>query len=595
MTAPFTLQIGLLLATVLAAVVLFSQDRIPVDVTALGLLLFLIVTGLLPAEAAFDGFGSDVFAMLLGLLIMMAALTRTGVTDMVGRMALTHISAAGNHLLLLVMVSVVLMSSLMSNTATTAFFLPVLIGLARHTRSSPGKLLMPLAFAAILASSITLIGTSTNIVVSGLMEQYGLAPLAMLELAPVGIPIAAVGIAYMLTLGQKLIPDRTPIDEMESMSSGIYITEILISADSNLAGKSLEASRLGRDLDLNVLQIRRAGQPDLAPTAETELQGGDILLVEGKRESILGVKATRGMQIRPDTKFSLTDLPTGNLILTDAIIPPGSAFVGHTLAGLHFRNIYNVQVLAVQRHGRTFTRKLSELRLRLADVLVLQGDLEHIEALERQGLCRLLRSTGPQWPNHKRAWIAMGIFAATLVTATAGVLSLPVAMLVGALLVFATRCITPEEAYRSVNWTMLILIASMLGLGAAMESTGAADFLAIHIVGWVGTSHPAWLLTGFFALTVALTQPMSNQAAAAVVLPIAVQTAERLALNPRAFAVIIALAASCSFLTPLEPSCLLVYGPGRYRFSDFLKVGAPLTLLIAIVSVVLTLILWPVL
>jgi di/tricarboxylate transporter len=281
-------------------------------------------------------------------------------------------------------------------------------------------------------------------------------------------------------------------------------------------------------------------------------------------------------------------------VLTDVIIAPGSPLIGRTLEGLRFRNQYELQVLAVDRHGKTLTRKLSRVRLRTADILVVQGDLTRIEALERQGLFRILRSVVERRPKRRRAPIAFMIFVGVLVAATFNLVSLPVAMLLGALLVFATRCITPEEAYKEVNWKVLVLIASMLGLGAAMEATGTAKFLAGQIVRLMGRSQPVWLLTGFFALTVLLTQPMSNQAAAAVVLPVAIQTARQLGLNPRSFAMMIALAASCSFLTPLEPSCLLVYGPGRYRFVDFIKVGVLLTVLIYVICVVLVLLIWPI-
>jgi di/tricarboxylate transporter len=253
-----------------------------------------------------------------------------------------------------------------------------------------------------------------------------------------------------------------------------------------------------------------------------------------------------------------------------------------------------LQVLAVNRYGKTLTRQLSRVRLRTADILVVQGETARIEALERREHFRILRSTGERRPNRRRMWIAIAIFAGTLVATTLNLLSLPVAMLLGALLVFATRCITPEEAYRRINWKVLILIASMLALGAAMETTGTADFLASQIVGLLGSAQPAWLLTGFFALTVLLTQPMSNQAAAAVVLPVAIQTARQAGLNPRSFAIMIALAASCSFLTPLEPACLLVYGPGRYRFIDFVKVGALLTVLVYAIAIVMVMLVWPV-
>ncbi|MFL7794519.1 MAG: SLC13 family permease [Anaerolineae bacterium] len=586
-------QILVLLGTILTALVLFSLERIPTDATALGVLLFLILTGLLPAEQAFAGFGSDVFVLILGLLILMEALSRTGVTSFVSSAIRRRTSSGPSRILLTVMVSAVAVGAFMSNTAATAFFLPIVIGLAGNAKLSPAKFLMPLAFASILASSITLIGTSTNIVVSGLMTQYGLAPISMFELAPAGIPIAVVGLAYMFLLGYRLVPDRIPAEELEGISMGLYITEILIPADSSLVGMTLDASGLGRDLDLTVLRIIR-GRKYVVPRADTTLAKGDVLLVEGARENILRVKQVSGVEIKADVEFSLSDLEVEHVMLTDVIITPSSPLIRRTLRGLDFRNQYELQVLAVNRYGRTLTRQLSRVRLQTADILVVQGESARIEALERREFFRILRSTGETRPNRRRMWIAISIFAGTLAAATLDLLSLPVAMLLGALLVFVTRCITPEEAYRRVNWKVLILIASMLALGAAMETTGTADFLAAQIVRLLGNEQPVWLLTGFFVLTVLLTQPMSNQAAAAVVLPVAIQTARQLDLNPRSFAIMIALAASCSFLTPLEPACLLVYGPGHYRFLDFVKVGALLTVLVYAVAIVMVMLVWPV-
>jgi di/tricarboxylate transporter len=589
-------QILLMLGTIVAAVALFTWDRIPADATALGILLFLVLSGLLPSEKAFAGFGSDVVVMMLGLLILTAALTRTGVTDMAGRVLLrwTNPKPKLNQLLLMVMLAAVALGSFMSNTAATAFFLPIIIGLARRTKTSQAKLLMPLAFASILASSITLVGTSTNIVVSGLMAEYDMPSMGMLELTPVGLPIAVAGVLYMLVLGGRLIPDRIPAEEIEDLSVPLYLTEILIPTGSPLSGKTLEESGMGRDLDLTVLRIAREKLGYIVPRASTELKEGDILLVEGSRDDILAVKDVAGIAIKADVELSQTDLQAEDIGLTEVILLPGSPFIGRTLRGLWFRQRYGLQVLAINRRGARLMRKLSRMRLRLGDVMVVQGDRAQIRVLDRQGAFRILGSINERLLNRERGPIALAIFAGVLVAATLNWLSLPVATLLGALLVFVTRCITPEEAYSQVNWKVLILIASMLGLGAAMESTGTASFLAAQAARLVGHAQPVTLLSVFFATTVLLTQPMSNQAAAVVVLPVAIQTALQLGLNPRSFAMIVALAASCSFLTPLEPACLLVYGPGRYRFLDFVRVGLVPTLLIYGISIVLVPWLWPV-
>ncbi|MGC9320603.1 MAG: SLC13 family permease [Armatimonadota bacterium] len=585
-----------MLGTVVAALVLFSIERIPVDLTALGILLFLTITGVLPAEVAFEGFGSDVVVMMLGLLILVAALTRTGVTDIVGRILLDRTGASEQQMLLAVMAVAGLVGAFMSNTTATAFFLPIVITMARRMKTSPAKFLMPLAFASILVSSISLISTSTNIVVSGLMEDLDLAPIGMFELAPVGIPIAVVGIAYMFVLGRHLVPDRIPEEEIQQMSTRLYLTEILIPAGSPLAGKTLAASGLGSEMDLTALRVVRDSTRYLLPRASTELEEGDVMLVEGSRESILDVKDKAGVEIKADVEFPSEEMEIDveEMGLTEVVVLPTSPLVGRTLRGLDFRERYRLQVLAINRQGETLTRKMARVRFQVGDVLVVQGREGRIDALENQNLFRRLSMPGVSLKRRRRAPIALGIFGAAVLAATFNVLSLPVAMLLGAVLVFATRCITPEEAYNKVRWQVLILIASMLGLGAAMELTGTAAFLADLIVGLVGESQVVWLLSAFFGLTVLLTQPMSNQAAAAVVLPVAVRTASQLGLNPRSFAMMVALAASCSYLTPLEPACLLVYGPGRYRFTDFLKVGAVPTVLIYGLCIVLVPVIWPV-
>ncbi len=584
----------LMIGTLVAAVVLFSWDRISADVAALGILLFLILTGLLPAERAFAGFGSGVVVMMLGLLVIMAALNNTGVTHIAGRAMLRWTDGGHDRLVLVVMVAAVALGAFMSNTAATAFFLPIVIGLARRAKVSAAKLLMPLAFASILASSLTLVSTSTNIIVSGLMAEYGVSPLGMFELTPVGLPIAIAGVAYMYLLGRRLVPDRIPVEEVADPTVHLYLSEILIRDDSSLAGKTLAESRLGSDLDLTVIWIVRGRVRYLVPRAKTRLQAGDVLLVEGARESVLRVKEVAGIDIKPEVKFSGPDLEAEEVALSEVILLPGSSLIGRTLQGLRFREQYGLQVLAISRHGERLSRKLSQIRLRMGDVLVLQGDRSRIAALERVDNFRILGAIEESPRGRQRAPLAIAVFAGVLIAVALELLSLPVAMLLGAVLVFLTRCITPEEAYSQISWEALILIASMLGLGTAMEVTGTAELLAMQVAQWTGDTSPLLLLSAFFALTVLLTQPMSNQSAAVVVLPVAIRTATQLGLDPRGFAIMVALAASCSFLTPLEPSCLLVYGPGRYRFMDFVKVGLVPTLLIYIISIIMVPMLWPV-
>lgn len=589
-----TIEIGLLLAIIGVALVLFSFEWVPADVAALGILLALILTGLLPAQQAFAGFGSETVLMLLGLLILTAALVETGVVDLVGRLVLRRAQAGPTQTLLITMTAGLGLSSFMSNTAATAFLLPVVAGMAAKLRVSASRFLMPLAFASILASSVTLIATSTNIVVSGMMVQHQLAPIGVFELTPVGLPIALVGLGYMLILGWRIIPDRPYSEALtEEFNLRPYVTEVRLLPDSPLAGKTLAQTNLGRDLGVTVLAVLRGQTRLMAPGGDLALVDGDGLIVEGQRDAIMKLQAAHGIQIHREAQFSDRDLQAGDTKLVEAVVLPGSPFAGRTLQGLSLREHHGLQVLAVNRLSGTVRGRLGELRLRMGDVLLLQGPQDELTALQGNNAFRILGVVDIKQPRPQRTRLAIGIFVGSLVLAATGVLSLPVAVLLGALIAFLTRCITPEEAYRRVEWRALILIACMLGLGVALERTGAASYLAQQIVRLANDSHPAWLLGGFFGLTVLLTQPMSNQAAAAVVLPVALQTASHAGLNPRTFAIMIAVAASCSYLTPLEPACLLVYGPGRYTFRDFVKVGAPLTVLIFAIAMLLVPRIWP--
>jgi di/tricarboxylate transporter len=532
--------------------------------------------------------------MVLGLLIMTSALIKTGGVEMVGRAILRHAGTRSSTLLAVVMLAVATLSAFISNTAAAAFFIPVVLGIAAKSKVSPSYFLMPVAFASILSSSVTLISTSTNLVISGLMSNAGLAPMGMFELAPVGIPIALAGLVYMYFIGRRLVPVRAAAEGLlEEFGVRSYITEVLVLPNSPLVGKSLAEANLGRDLDLSVVRVLREPNQHLWPRQDMRLRAGDVLLVEGARKHVLQVKDTAGIEIRPEVTLSDPDLRTEDTSLVEALVVPGSRLVGRTLRSVGFRERYGLQVLGLNRHGRNLLEKLSHTILRIGDVLLVQGRTRSITRLADERIVSVLNAVEEKRISRPRAWRAMAIFGGSLGLAACGILALPVAVLLGAFAVLVTKCVNAADSYRDVEWRVVILIACMLGLGQAMIHTGAAQYLAEHVAAMTAGLSPLWLLGGFFLLTVLLTQPMSNQAAAAVILPIAIQTATHLHLNPRAFVMGIAVAASCSYLTPLEPACVMVYGPGRYRFMDFVRVGGPLTLVIFVLAMVLVPRYWP--
>jgi di/tricarboxylate transporter len=607
-----TQPIATVLVLLLIALVLFATEKIPIDIVTLLLVIGLVLTGTLNVSEAFAGFGNDIVITIAGLFVLTGGLVKTGVVDLVGRRL--HRIAGGNEFKLttLIMFTAAACASVMKNTTTTAMFVPVVLGIAQRARVQPSKLLMPLAFGAILGGTCTLIGTSTNLAVSGGLAKLGqnqellqhfqvspqaLAPFTMFELTPVGIAIVVVGMLYMLLLGLRLLPARGSADSLvEQYGMRQYISEVVVVEGSPLAGKTLEEGNLSEMLDLTVIGIIRGKQGRLPPRGEEVLQAGDLLLVQGRMDDILRVKDEVGIEIRSDFELQSHDLEADDVELCEVMVLRGSEMNGRTLRSLNFRDRYDMSVLAINRHGMALLTKLSTVTLRFGDVLLVQGTKESVGRLTADGHVLMLEEglSGQRERAGKRWWAV----AAFVVFLSFSVLHLPqvplaVAVLFGVLILLASRAVLLHEAYELIDWRLIVLIAGMISFGTAMEKSKADQYLADMIVNNFQAYGGLAVLAGFFALTVALTQPMSNQAAALVVLPIAVKTALALGLNPRAFAVAVTYAASCSFLTPLEPACVLIYTPGRYRFLDFVKVGSILTIAVFAIVMLLVPYFWP--
>jgi di/tricarboxylate transporter len=590
--------IAITLILLFVALVLFASERLPVDIVGIILVIGLVLSGVLTAQEGVSGFGDNVIIIIGGLFILTGGLIKTGLVDLIGRRL--YKVAGDNEFLLtaLIMGTAALSASVLKNTTTTAMFVPVVLGLATRAKIPPSRLLMPLAFGAILGGSCTLIGTSTNLAVSSAIQRYGMEPYSMFELTPVGIVTVAVGMIYMLLVGRKMLPSRGGEDSFtDQYNIREYISELLVLYDSHLVGKTLGDANINLELDLNVLGIMRDGVQRIAPRSHEKIEAGDSLIVEGKLADILNVKAEAGLEIKPDFKLNDFALEGGEVELFEIMVMRDSELVGQTLKTSGFRQKYDLTVLAINRHGENFLDKMSSLPLKFGDVLLVQGNLGKIESFVSDGEFMVLEDVSKgTMRNAKRKWAlaAFGLFLAlSLSKVVTGVeVPLAIAVLLGVLLLLATKTIRHSELYSLIDFRLLVLIACMMSFGIAMEKTGTDKFLADLIVQYFQQYGSIAVLAGFFLMTVALTQPMSNQAAALVVLPVAVKTAVALGLNPRTFAVAITYAASFSFITPLEPACVLIYTPGRYRFMDFVKIGSILTVVVFIAAILLVPIFW---
>ena len=583
----------ILLIIIAIAIVLFSLDALPADVIGIGIMIALIITGILTPEEGIAGFGSDTAIKTLGLLLLTTALIRTGFVQMVTRWIIEQVGEDKNRLFWLVSLATAGMGSFTSNTASTAFFLPVTLSISKKLKQHPSKMLMTIAFAAILSSSMTAIATSTNLVVSGLLTDYGYAPMGMFELTPVGIIILFVGLVYMFFIGRKLIPERDLGEDNTLPRNSRYYAEVIVPKKSEWVGKEIRKLGLKNSFDLAIISMHRPKEGDLKPTEKMKIKAGDSLVLDGSREGIFALNDLKVVRFTGNPEDELSETLKKKHGMAEVVLLPGSRLVGQTLRELKLRKRFGIEVLGIQRRGKTLHERLMKERLQIGDQLLIHGDPQTIASLENDDSFRIISDTIEAPVDTKKAPLALGIFALTIVLASTNIMPLAVATMVGTFLIFLTRCITPAEAYRSMNWSALILISCMLALGKAMEVSGLATYLASQVVDLMGWQNPKLLLGGFFLLSMVLTQPMSNQAAAVVVLPIAIQTAQQLGLNPRSFAMMIAIGAATSYITPLEPACMMVYGPGNYRFMDFVKVGSLLTVIIFGIAMLMVPVLWP--
>lgn len=575
----------LVLVLLAGLLVLFATEWLPVDVTALLLLSALMLGGLLTPEAALASFGDRTVITLAALFVLSRLLVHTGVIAWLGRrLAPARRGGPGNVRRLLAGVAGV--STVTSNTATTAVFLPVLDAVARRAAIPPSRVLMPLAFASILGGTVTLVGTSTNLVVSGALPALGMEPLGFFELGAVGLPLAVLGLLYLFFVAPRLLPERGG-----ALSEALrpYLADLTVRVGSPLVGLSLSGAALERDSGLTVLAVRRAGSLTESPGADFVLQAGDTLALRGSSADLLAAGDALGLVSRSHEKLVPGGADSGMRLL-EAVVMPGSDLLGRTLRQARFRERYGLTVLALHRREHTAGR-LGGLRLAVGDVLLIQGAPARFAALGDR--LAVLGDLSDQRPDTSRAPLAAAIFVGALLLAGLGIVPLVVSLLVAVTLALALRLMTPGDAYRAVEWPVLVLVAAMLAFGDAFAASGAAEWIAGALGGVLGPLGGLGALAGVYLLTLLLTQPMSNQAAALVVLPLAVSLAGALGFDARPFAVTVALAASSSFLTPLEPSCMLVYGPGRYRFFDFVRVGGGLTVIAFALTMLLVPLVWP--
>ena len=589
-----TWEIAFVLGLTVCAVVLFVTEKFSTDIVAILVMIVLLVFRVLTPAEGLAGFANTATVTVGAMFVLSAGMFRSGAVNFVGK-ALGRLARHSSRLMLFVlMVGVGVLSSFLNNTAAVAILIPVVIVVARRAKTSPSKLLMPLSFASMFGGMCTVLGTSTNILASSIAEQAGLGAFSMFEFTKLGIIFFAVGVAYMMTLGRRLVPDhRGQGDLTTSFGLGDYLTDLVLQTESKSVGHPLASAPLVKELNIDVLQILR-GEDTLRPTPETILREGDVLRIQGDLRTINELKGRAGVTFGMSMKWQDEHLQSTDTRLVEAVVGPSSPLAGKSLTESRLRENYGASVLAIRQHGTLRQGQFENITLMPGDALLIDVPNDQIEHLTQQRVFLVVSRAGIPRFDWRKASKAVAIVVAVVVVAATGLLPIVAAAATGALMMVLSGCVSTEEAYGAIEWNVLFLLAGMLSLGAAMEKTGASTMLANGMIDSVGGFGPLALLAAFFGATMLLTEVMSNNATVALLLPIAITTAQAIDVDPRAFMFAVVFAASSSFMTPVGyQTNTMIYGPGQYRFKDFARVGAPLNLIFWALGTLLIPWFWP--
>ncbi len=590
-----TTDIALTLTIIVAALALFATEKLRVDLVALLVLLSVGLLRLISPERVFDGFANSAVITVWAVYIVSGGLFKTGVADFMGRTIHRVSGDREPRLIATIMVTCGVISAFMNNVGATAMLMPAVIGISRRTKIAVSKLLIPLSFSSLLGGKMTLIGTPANILAMGILADRGLSTLGFFEFTPMGIVVLTTGVLYMVLIGRHLLPLREGTQGRQDVYRlREYVTEVRISTTSPLAGKTLLESRLGQDYDLTVLAIERDGVSLSRIRRDTRVQVDDLLTVEGSADDLMAAREALGLTLEAERKLDIDRLEPENVRLIEATLAPNSGLVARTLRGVRFRDRYGFTALAIWRHGEAITERLRDVPLHFGDALLLQGPQHRVRELQEGSDFLVLEPLEVERLQRKKAPIAIAALMLAILLVVFADFHISLAMVIAAVIMILTGCLSIEEAHESIDWRTVFLVAGMLPLGMAMEATGTAQYLADIMLDALGDFGPMALLAGMYLLAALVTQAMSNAAAMVLIVPIAIDTALGMGANHITFTMAVVIGAATSFLSPVgHKANVLVYGPGGYHFLDYARVGALLTVFLLIVSMIFLPIFWP--
>ena len=593
-----TFEIAFVLGLVLLTFILFVTEKFSLDVTALSILTILFIGGFLSVEEAMSGFSNPAVIIISLLFILSHALQKTRILEYLIVRINQLVSRSRPLGLGVYLLTIAFASALMNNTAIVAIFMPVTIRLAHRYRMSPSKLLIPLSYAAIMGGTLTLVGTSTNLIVNSIYINNDGQPLGMFEFAKFGWITLTIGIIYVLTIAPKILPSRTVTSSLtQSYHMAGYLTEMKLSKDSPLVGSSCQQRNISQNYDVIVLDIQRGDRLITYKVGNEKLQADDILFVKGSVESFLQMKEVEKVSLLTDEKLTQNELEQEDNILIECMVTDQSNLIGKTIVSSNFRKRFYAFILAIRREGSIIRKKIAHVLIQSYDTLLIYGGRKELSKLANTSGFILLGEVEEQLVKVRFWWVSIISIIFTILFAAVGLLPIIKGALLSVVILLALRIITPNEAYQSIHWQVIILIAALIPLGTVIETTGTASFIGDSIAQLVrlfSDSYQPYILLGItYLITMILTEVSSNTATAIIMTPIVLSLAAKMGIDARPLIFGVCFAASASFSTPVGyQTNLMVYGPGGYKFSDFIKVGLPLSITLWLTAIIFIPMIW---
>jgi len=588
------IDIIIVLSILVLGFILFLLEYFTIDVTALIILSCFFGLGYLTPTEAVSGFSNPAVITIGLLFILSSAIQKTGLLEYLVVTINRLLQSSRGLGMAVYYFTVSIASSLINNTAIVAIFMPVTIRLAHRYRISPSKMLIPLSYAAILGGTLTLVGTSTNLLVNSIYMSYeGVEPLGMFEFFRYGIIILIIGTIYLLIVAPKLIPSRTVTSSLtKSYHLGGYLTEMRIKKESALVGKSCLDRSINHNYDVTVLDIIRDQKHIVNNIRRTILKEGDILFVRGTLENFIRMKEVEGITLLTDEKLTQAELEQEDNELVECLITDDSDLVGKSLMSTNFRQVFGAFILAIRREGDIIRKKIAHMQLHAFDTLLVYGPTKKISTLSDRGDFIVLGKVEARLQKDRFWWVSIYVVLISIFFASIGYVPILKGAFISVVILLSLKIITAQESYQSIHWQVIILIAALIPIGIVLQSTGTADWIGNNISRFIYLFSISWqpyvLLATIYFITMILTEISSNVATAIIMVPIAIAVSGQIGLESRPFVFAVAFAASASFITPIGyQTNLMVYGPGGYKFSDYIRVGLPLSLLLFLTAVII--------